>query len=239
MTEREVIDGVLKAQNTRDHCLGYMRYINNINLNNLRSAGKFVDLVNGQIDAEATKLLANLRDERVPGKLESTNIARFGIDWIGREGMNSESHADYLAQFCDHFYKSITALVDRAMRKKSKFSNDPVFVEILQHLHMCEQMCRIFHGRESELDAIKRYVLVSGIRALGRVLIQALYVSGLFLNCAKSLKLNFLIPDRKNFAEFLLKFLNIYHCRAIRTFPSLCTAKAVAGKLPYWPGRPA
>jgi hypothetical protein len=76
VTEREVINGVLNVQNTKNHCLAYLRYINNINVQNLKKASLFVDILNRSLDTEASKLLANLRDERLPAKIETTNLQR-------------------------------------------------------------------------------------------------------------------------------------------------------------------
>jgi len=79
VTEREVINGVLNVKNTKNHCLAYVRYINNINLQNLRKASLFLDIANRSLDNEASKLLADLRDERLPNKIESTNLQRYLI----------------------------------------------------------------------------------------------------------------------------------------------------------------
>lgn len=80
VTEREVINGVLNVKNTKNHCLAYVRYINNINLQNLRKACLFLDIANRSLDNEASKLLADLRDERLPNKIESTNLQRYFPD---------------------------------------------------------------------------------------------------------------------------------------------------------------
>lgn len=77
VTEREVINGLLKVRNTKNHVLAYVRYINNINLQNLRRAGLFIDIANRALDAEAVRLLANLRDERLPAKIEPSNLMRY------------------------------------------------------------------------------------------------------------------------------------------------------------------
>jgi hypothetical protein len=79
VTEREVINGLLKVRNTKNHVLAYVRYINNINLQNLRRAGLFIDIANRALDAEAVRLLANLRDERMPAKIEPSNLMRYII----------------------------------------------------------------------------------------------------------------------------------------------------------------
>lgn len=72
-----MINGILNVKNTKNHCLAYIRYINNINLQNLRKANLFLDIANRSLDNEASKLLANLRDERLPDKIETTNLQRY------------------------------------------------------------------------------------------------------------------------------------------------------------------
>lgn len=73
VTEREVINGVLNVKNTKNHCLAYVRYINNINLQNLKKASLFVDIINRSLDTESAKLLSDLRDTRLPAKIEASN----------------------------------------------------------------------------------------------------------------------------------------------------------------------
>lgn len=159
VTEREVINGVLNVKNTKNHCLAYVRYINNINLQNLKKASLFVDIINRSLDTEASKLLANLRDERLPNKIESTNMQKYTVEWIGREGLDTETHEEYLNHFISHFYKNIVKLVDRAMRKEDSSAQGQIVTEILQHLHACNNSVRVFYGREESLDFIKNYML--------------------------------------------------------------------------------
>ena len=53
-----------------------MRYINNINLQNLKKASLFVDIINRSLDTESAKLLGDLRDVRLPNKIESSNMQK-------------------------------------------------------------------------------------------------------------------------------------------------------------------
>lgn len=76
VTEREVINGVLNVKNTKNHCLAYVRYINNINLQNLKKASLFVDIINRSLDTESAKLLSDLRDTRLPAKIEASNAQK-------------------------------------------------------------------------------------------------------------------------------------------------------------------
>ncbi|KDQ84119.1 Leucine-rich repeat and WD repeat-containing protein [Zootermopsis nevadensis] len=159
VTEREVINGVLSVQNTKNHCLAYVRYINNINLQNLKKASLFVDILNRSLDTESCKLLANLRDERLPAKIEATNLQRYTVEWIGREGLDTETHEEYLQHFITHFYKNITKLVDRALRKEDSSAQGQIVTEILQHLHACNNSVKVFYGREDGLERIRRHML--------------------------------------------------------------------------------
>lgn len=76
VTEREVINGILDVKNTKNHCLAYVRIINNINLQNLKKASLFIDILNRSLDTEAIKLLADLRDERLTAKIETANFQK-------------------------------------------------------------------------------------------------------------------------------------------------------------------
>jgi hypothetical protein len=87
-----VINGVLNVKNTKNHCLAYVRYINNINLQNLKKASLFVDILNRSLDTEACKLLADLRDERLPAKIESTNLQRWGAGSGGHRLLQQLGH---------------------------------------------------------------------------------------------------------------------------------------------------
>ncbi|KAJ9592434.1 hypothetical protein L9F63_015850, partial [Diploptera punctata] len=158
VTEREVINGVLSVKNTKNHCLAYVRYINNINLQNLKKASLFVDILNRSLDTESSKLLANLRDERLPAKIETTNMQRYTVEWIGREGLDTETHEEYLQHFITHFYKNITKLVDRAMRKEDSSAQGQIVTEILQHLHACNNSVKVFYGREDDLERLRDYM---------------------------------------------------------------------------------
>lgn len=84
---------------------------------------------------------------------------RYTIEWIGREGLDVETHEEYLTHFIHHFYKNIIKLVDRAMRKEDSSAQGVIITEILQHLHACNNSVKVFYGREDSLDHIKQYML--------------------------------------------------------------------------------
>uniref|UniRef100_A0A0K0FUG2 NACHT domain-containing protein n=1 Tax=Strongyloides venezuelensis TaxID=75913 RepID=A0A0K0FUG2_STRVS len=158
VTEREVINGILKADNPNDHCLCYIRTIKNINISLTNTASKFIDIVHNEINNEAQTLLAILRDEQVTVKLSSNNIRRSTVEWIGREGLDTKFHSDYLKEFCDDFYNRITEMVKKAVQLNNKYKS-PMFVEILQHLHKGFLDSLMFYGRNEELENGKKYIL--------------------------------------------------------------------------------
>jgi hypothetical protein len=164
VTEREVINGCLSIEkDLRDHVIIYTRIINNINLQNLKRASAFIDIQDRQIDKEAVSLLAKYRDELLPEKTDKHKAIykRYTIDWLGREGLASETHEDYLTNFINHFYKNVLRLVDRAMRKEDTSKTGKIATEILQHLQTCNESVKDFYGRVSELNQLKAYMISS------------------------------------------------------------------------------
>uniref|UniRef100_A0A1I8AA47 WD_REPEATS_REGION domain-containing protein n=2 Tax=Steinernema glaseri TaxID=37863 RepID=A0A1I8AA47_9BILA len=158
VTEREVINGILSSENPNEHCLCFVRHIDNIVVNPTTAAAKFIDLVADQINSEAQKLLANLRDERVPTKLHKSCIRRYAIEWLGKDGIDATYHASYISKFCLDFSTSVTALIDAAVVKQSKF-RDHLYSEILRHLYGSHLVSSAFHGREKEIEIARQYML--------------------------------------------------------------------------------
>lgn len=109
-----MINGVLNVKNTKNHCLAYVRYINNINLQNLRKASLFLDIANRSLDNEASKLLADLRDERLPNKIESTNLQRYSSPVVLYKISNFVKLLDYIENI---------AQVHRGMDRKRGFGS--------------------------------------------------------------------------------------------------------------------
>lgn len=70
-------------------------------------------------------------------------LSRYNVEWIGREGLDPETHDEYLKHFISHFYKNIIKLVDRAMRKEDSSAQGQIVTEILQHLHACNNSVRV------------------------------------------------------------------------------------------------
>lgn len=86
------------------------------------------------------------------------NIRRSTVEWVGRDGIDVQYHAEYIRQFCTDFYKSITSMVDNAMEKHARF-RDQLFTEVLTHLTTGITVSNMFFGRNEQLDCAKQYVL--------------------------------------------------------------------------------
>ena len=150
VTEREVINGCLSIEkDVKDHIIIYTRIINNINLQNLKRASAFIDIQDRKVDQEAIKLLAHYRDVLLPKKMKDHGAIykKYNVEWIGREGLASETHEEFLNDFINHFYKNVLKLVDRAMRKEDTSAQGKIVTEILQHLHACGDSVKVFYGR--------------------------------------------------------------------------------------------
>jgi len=71
------------------------------------------------------------------------NYKRYTIEWIGREGLDPDTHGEYLQHFITHFYKNMVKLIDRAMRKEDSSAQGQIVTEILQHLNACNSCVEV------------------------------------------------------------------------------------------------
>ena len=84
-------------------------------------------------------------------------LERYHVDWVGRDGLNPDTHETYLTDFVNHFYKNVIKMIDRAMKKENVNLSSPLVYEILYHLHECKKSAAIFFDREIELRKIRNY----------------------------------------------------------------------------------
>ena len=82
--------------------LAYVRYNDNINLQNVNKAANYVDILNRSLDTKAANLMGDLRDVRLSVKVEE----KYTIECIGREGLDIESHDELNNSFIGHFYNA-------------------------------------------------------------------------------------------------------------------------------------
>ena len=129
-------------------------------MQNLKRASAFIDIADRKVDEEAVGLLAHYRDTLLPKKMQDNNAIykKYHVEWIGREGLASETHEEFLNDFINHFYKNVLKLVDRAMRKEDTSAQGKIVTEILLHLHACINSVKIFYGRVDELKRLQDYV---------------------------------------------------------------------------------
>jgi len=107
VTEREVRRGIINARDPDKHCLAYIRQLENMDMTSVRVVRNFVDMVDRSVDTEAEYLLTILRDDLLPTRLPPENVVRFTVDWTGDQGLGVDTHADYLQQFCEIFYRLV------------------------------------------------------------------------------------------------------------------------------------
>jgi hypothetical protein len=162
VTEREVQNGCITMPDNyvKDHVIIYTRILNNINLQNLKRASAFIDIMDRHIDQEAQDFLSYYRDVLAKNKMLNNKgiYKRYEIEWIGREGLANETHDAYLKEFINHFYKNVLKLIDRAMRKEDNSPQGKIVTELLQHLHSCKNNCDVFYGRKEELVRLQKYI---------------------------------------------------------------------------------
>ncbi len=123
-------------------------------------ANKFIDKADVTvIDSEAQKMLHQLQHEMIPNYIDKKNIDKFSVNWSRKVGGVSEKeHRDYLKDMCSSFYNIMTEQIQESVERNEELQQDPLVLEVLQHLHMCQARCKWFQGRQSILDQVKKYV---------------------------------------------------------------------------------
>ena len=117
-------------------------------------------MIENKVDQEAFNLLSDYRDNQAIKRMETAGgiVQKYNVDWIGRDGLNPDTHEAYLTEFVNHFYKNIVKMIDRAMKKENINNDTPLVYEILFHLHECNRSASDFAGRELELRKLKNYL---------------------------------------------------------------------------------
>lgn len=90
-------------------------------------------------------------------------MLRYTVEWIGREGLDPETHSEYLQHFITHFYRNMVKLVDRAMRKEDSSAQGQIITEILQHLHACNNSVKVSFKTIKSSKLVRREFFLSGI----------------------------------------------------------------------------
>ncbi|KAK7109838.1 hypothetical protein V1264_013816 [Littorina saxatilis] len=170
VTHREVIDGMVDIPGMNslndDRVLSFHRNFTDININD-KIAKRFIDLTEEaaedseeevKVDAKAEQLRQELKAEVVPSHLQGSNISENTIRWT-EYGVYQEDpeHAAYLRTFCDVYMAKMMAMIDKCAQKKEVTLNrsQELYEEVVAHLRFCREKCRVFCGREQELQRIQ------------------------------------------------------------------------------------
>ena len=70
-------------------------------------------MIGRNVDTEAQELLGKLRDMRLCAKLPESNITRFSIPWIGKEGLDAGMMHYDANLSCKIFLNNSLFIVDR------------------------------------------------------------------------------------------------------------------------------
>ena len=163
MTEDEIYNGIFDLSTPNDHCLCYIREIDELH-NNIPEAiaCRYVDndpFSPLEVDENAQHLLQQLKEQKLPLALHQSNMHRYSIPWssVGVDS-NVPEHKAYLESLCKQVCTDVKKLVDKALVSKD-FKTSELHHEILHHASFCLSKCESFCGREELLSTIRKYLL--------------------------------------------------------------------------------
>jgi arsenate reductase-like glutaredoxin family protein len=121
--------------NINKSCSCFIREIVNLEEHlNDSNAPRFIDLIKEnnssiKIDSEAEKLIENLKNVKIPYKLDSSNIFYYKVKWKNNQIDKDELNA-YLEKFGKDFFNQMIRLIEDAFKTeqvKNAISNEIYF----------------------------------------------------------------------------------------------------------------
>ena len=165
VTEDEIHNGILYASAPNKHCIWFRRNIEDLLdvANNCKNTARlYTDFVEDAIDTDAAQLLQELKENRIEKTLDAERIVSYDVKWAAENGIDPKSspqHKKYIEKLCSDFLQKLTEnILEGIKERKSADIEDPLYHEIVQHIKICQEKCKMFHGRNVELDAIKEYL---------------------------------------------------------------------------------
>ncbi len=126
VTQKEIYEGLLNEKEPNTSAICFIRDITNLETNlSDANVARFIDVKTDSdgkviVDKEAKSLLDELKNKKVPSKLNAkTNIFQFQVEWRNN-GIDSECIQSYLDSFGDVFFVQIKRLVDEAMFREQQ-----------------------------------------------------------------------------------------------------------------------
>ncbi|KAK3095533.1 hypothetical protein FSP39_015737 [Pinctada imbricata] len=171
VTEAEVEEGILHTSNIKDCVMVYERTLQNIDLKDSK-AGRFIDMIDGDIDKEAKDLRERLKITKVEPKVGPRELRKFTVDWRpGGIDPEYEPHKQYLSDLSEDFRVRSIRMIDSCIEKgkvKKAGIHHLLYTEVLSHLRFAKMKSEIFCGRDELLeDILQRFTLVFSWKSLG------------------------------------------------------------------------
>ena len=155
VTEKEIINGILSANDPNERTLCFLREIVDIrdHLSD-EKAPKYIDMLSKtEVDEEAEKLLDRLKNSRIPKVLKSENIFTYKVKWSSN-GINRQNHREYIDQFNNDFHVAMKEQIDRCVKSRYTIGSDSLQHEVLEHAIQCKTYVAKFHGRSDVLSQV-------------------------------------------------------------------------------------
>ena len=83
---------------------------------------------------------------------------RFDVEWTGKEGIDRNSHKEYLHNFCEIFYSEMVRLIDDGVASQEVLSTEAIYTEVQQHAHSCNNIVNYFKGRDDKVQLVHEYL---------------------------------------------------------------------------------
>ena len=163
--ESDVNSGLFQTQNPRTNCLCYRREIQNLEAG--LTSDEFAMYVpvqeteDGNPEIDIVKQSRNKKlAESISQHLGSGNYHAYYMKWPADQQslIETKEFEAYLNNLTIDFVTDIKHLVVQGIEYQDKLSQSATFLEVLHHAHVCVEKAADFHGQESLLFRIEKFL---------------------------------------------------------------------------------
>ena len=122
VTENEIQQGFVGASNPEQQLYWFNRNITDIqNFASDKSSRNFMDKSGQELDENASDMARELRSQKLPAILPSSNVNTYDLQYLPEHGVNVDlcvAHKAYLDKLCQDFEVTLKGKIEAGVKEK-------------------------------------------------------------------------------------------------------------------------
>ncbi|XP_071956967.1 NACHT and WD repeat domain-containing protein 2-like [Antedon mediterranea] len=157
ITEGEIMEAI-DDKSEQKRCFFFDRDLRSFDAQQASKIG-YVDMVHGNVDANASRKLEQLKST-IWNNLQESNLNRYKMEFkpSNEEMSTNPENKKALKTFCDKFCEYMVDSIKNGAAEHRSTMNNSVYAEVVNHSVFARERAEMFSGRESILEEIMTYL---------------------------------------------------------------------------------